>query len=118
MREIEFYRTRAGRSPVLEFLRGLTTKQADKVDRVLGLIRQSDIVPVQYFTKLPGTAGLWEVRVQQGGNAFRILCFLDGPALVVLVSAFGKKTEQTPGLEIHVAEQRRRDYLERKQRDG
>lgn len=118
MREIGFYRTRAGRSPVQEFLSGLTAKQAHKVDWVLRLIRLLDDVPVQYFKKLSGTDGLWEVRVQQGGDAFRMLGFLDGPTLVVLVSAFAKKTEQTPKLEIELAQQRRRDYLGRRSGNG
>jgi phage-related protein len=37
---------------------------------------------------------------------------------VVLVSAFAKKTEQTPMLEIELAQQRRRDYLGRRRSDG
>lgn len=115
MREIEFYRTRSGRSPVEEFLRGLDAGQAGKVDWVLRLVRGMEDVPAQYFKKLSGTDGLWEVRVRHGGDAFRMLGFLDGPTLVVLVSAFAKKTGQTPKLEIELAQQRRRDYLGRRQ---
>jgi phage-related protein len=118
MREIVYYRTRTGRSPVEEFLRGLAAKQAQKVDWVLRIIRGMDDVPAQYLKKLPGTDGLWEVRVQHGGDAFRLLAFPDGAAIVVLVSAFAKKTEQTPMLEIELAQQRRRDYLSRRRGNG
>jgi phage-related protein len=38
--------------------------------------------------------------------------------VVVLLTAFAKKTEETPLLEIQVARQRRRDYLSRKDADG
>jgi phage-related protein len=58
------------------------------------------------------------LRTQQGGDAFRLLGFFDGPMVVVLVSAFAKKTEQTPMLEIELAQQRRRDYLGRRRSDG
>ncbi len=118
MREIKLYRTRAGRSPVEDFLHELSAKQAQKVDKVLRGIREMDDIPASYFKKLAGTDGLWEVRVQQGGDAFRLLGFFDGSMLVVLVSAFAKKTEQTPKLEIELAQQRRRDYLGRRNNNG
>lgn len=71
-------------------------------------------MPTRFLKKLAGTAGLWEVRVSYGGDAFRLLCFFDGADLVVLVSGFVKKTESIPSREIATAEQRRRDYLRRK----
>lgn len=114
MPEIIFYRTTAGRCPVEQFIASLAQKQMDKVRWVLRLIEREDFVPVQYLKKLDGTDGLWEIRVQQGGNSFRLLGFFHGSRLVVLVSGFAKKTEQTPAREIHLAQQRRRDYFERK----
>lgn len=53
-----------------------------------------------------------------GGDAFRLLCFFEESAVVVVLTAFAKKTEETPLLEIQVAQQRRRDYLNRKSSDG
>ena len=118
MRRIVYYRTRSGRSPVEEFLQALPDKQAAKLEWVMRVVREMEDVPAQYFKKLQGTDGLWELRTQQGGDAFRILGFFDGPTAVVLVSAFAKKTEQTPMLEIELAQQRRRDYLGRRRGDG
>jgi phage-related protein len=71
-------------------------------------------VPQQYFKKLTGTDGLWEIRAETGGDAFRFLGFFDGASLVVLVSAFAKKSEQTPKGEIALAHARRQEYFRRK----
>ncbi|MDP9348857.1 MAG: type II toxin-antitoxin system RelE/ParE family toxin [Gemmatimonadota bacterium] len=114
MREIRFYRAPSGRSPVEEFLDSLSGKQAQKVIWVLHLVEELDRVPEQYFKKLTGTEGLWEVRAQHGGDTFRLLGFFEGPRLVVLVSGFAKKSEKTPRQEIALAEERRREYLSRK----
>lgn len=115
MREIRFYRTRSGRSPVEEFLDTLSGKQAQKVVWVLRLVEELDRVPEQYLKKLSGTEELWEIRSQHGGDAFRLLGFFDGSQLVVLVSAFAKQSQKTPKQEIARAEERRRDYLSRKE---
>lgn len=83
---------------------------------MLRLVEELDRVPELYLKKLSGTEGLWEVRVQHGGDTFRLLGFFDGPQLVVLVSAFAKKSQKTPQREIGRAEERKRDYLNAKRR--
>ena len=65
--------------------------------------------------KMVNTDNLWEIRVKQGGNIFRLLCFFDGAALVVVASGFQKKTQKTPPQEIKNAEARKRNYFRRKQ---
>jgi len=114
MREIHFYRTENGYSPIVEFLDSLSSKQAQKVTWVLQLVEDMDIIPIQYFKKLTNTEDIWEVRVQSGNNIFRLLGFLDGDNLVVLNHGFQKKTQKTPKKDIELAEQRKRDYLYRK----
>jgi phage-related protein len=118
MREIWYYRTLSGRSPVEDFLRALPLKQLEKVGWVLDIVRQMDPVPGAYLKKLSGSDGLWEIRATFGGDAFRLLCFFDEINVVVLLTAFAKKTEGTPLLEIQLAHQRRRDYLSRKAANG
>src|SRR5699024_4634293 len=113
MREIIFFRLESGRCPVEEFLDLLESKQAQKVAWVLQLVEEFDVVPVQYFKKLSGSEGIWEVRVQAGSNIFRILGFLESSELVVLTNAFQKKTQKTPPKEIRLAEKRKHDYLTR-----
>ena len=111
MRTIDFYRTRSGRCPVEEFLDVLTSKQAQKVAWVLQLIEELEVVPTQYFKKLVNTEDIWEVRIQQGGNIFRLLGFFDGATLIILTQGFAKKSQKTPLDEIRRAESRKRDYF-------
>ncbi|KAA9133565.1 type II toxin-antitoxin system RelE/ParE family toxin [Marinihelvus fidelis] len=114
MRQVVFYRTGSGRCPVTEFLDALDPRSAQKVSWVLQLVEELDEVPVQYFKKLTGSDGIWEVRARSGGNTYRVLGFLDGDRLVVLNHAFHKKTRKTPQSDIRKAEHRKRDYLARK----
>ena len=114
MREIAFYRTESGECPIEEFLDSLASQQALKVSWVLQLIEELDVVPVQYFKKLVNTDGIWEVRVPSGGNIFRLLGFLERGNVVILTHGFQKKTQKTPKKEIKLAENRKKDYLNRR----
>jgi phage-related protein len=82
---------------------------------VLRVVQELPRVPRQYFKKLEGT-DLWEVRAEFGGDAFRLLGFMDAGRLVILTNGFAKKTQKTPDREIALAEQCQRDYLSRKQK--
>jgi phage-related protein len=46
---------------------------------------------------------LFEVRIELGGNIFRIFAFFDKGNLVVLGNGFQKKTQKTPKSEIEKA---------------
>ena len=114
MRKIKFYKLETGKCPVEEFFDSLSNKQFEKISFVLDLIEQIDIVPSKYFKKLKGTDDIWEVRIQQGNNIFRVLGFFDGKDLVVLNHAFTKKSQKIPQKEIAVAEKRKRNYFNKK----
>lgn len=83
---------------------------------VLRLVEELATVPVQYLKKLRGTEDLWEIRAQQGGNAFRILGFFEPSRVLVLTHGFAKKRQKIPSRELEVAESRRREYLKRRAR--
>ena len=114
MRDVHFYRTRSGHSPVEDFLDSLSGPQTAKITWVLQLVEDLDTVPRQYFKKLINTEDIWEVRVQVGRNTFRLLGFFDGSQLVILNHAFAKKSQKIPKSDISVAEKRKRDYFRRK----
>ena len=114
MRTVNFYRTVSGNCPVEGFLDSLSGKQAQKVIWVLRLIEELDMVPRQYLKKLVNTQDIWEVRVQFGGNTFRLLGFFDGSTLIILTNGFAKKSQKTPRQEIELATRRKNDYLLRK----
>ena len=115
MKEIKFYKTQTGNIPVEEFLDSLPSKYAQKVAWVLELVEKLDQVPVQYFKKLKSTDDIWEVRARIGSNSFRLLGFIDNDEFVILTNGFSKKSQKTPKQEIELAEQRKADYLSRKE---
>ncbi len=113
MREILFYETKKGKSPVIEFLEDVPPKDAQKVAWVLKLVAELPTIPSKFFKKLVNTDDIWEVRVASGNSIYRILGFFDGERLIVLNHAFQKKTQKTPKQAIKLAKQRKKDYLER-----
>jgi phage-related protein len=92
----------------------LDDSQARKVLWVLRLMRELDPIPSNYFSKLVNTDDIWEVRVQYGGNIFRLLGFFDDAKLIILTHGFQKKTQKTSKRHIELAEARKRDYLSRR----
>lgn len=114
MRQIVFYKTKSGKEPIREFLDALQPKHAQRVTWVLGLVEELSIIPRQFFKKLQSTDDIWEVRVQAGGNAYRLLGFWDGPEYVVLCHAFAKKAQKLRRQDIQTAEERKDDYFRRK----
>jgi phage-related protein len=88
----------------------------DKIAWTLRLIETQDRVPEEYLKHIEGTDGLYEVRVQQGGDIFRIFCFFDVGKLIVLANGFQKKTQKTPKAEIDKALTIKQEYEQETQR--
>ena len=116
MREIIFYRTEDGKCPIEEFLDSLNSRQAKKVTWVMQIIEELDQVPTSYLKKLTNTDDIWEIRIQQSNNIFRLLGFIDEGQFIVLTNGFQKKTQKTPKSEIILSEKRKINYLERKKK--
>ena len=81
-----------------------------KVEWTLNLLRTIDRIPKKYFDHMTGTEGLFEVRVEVGGNIFRIFSFLDKGNLIILGNGFRKKTQKTPKQEIEKALKIKKEY--------
>jgi phage-related protein len=112
VRTIEFYKC-ANRSPIDDFLEQLSDKQVSKVFWTMQVVKELPVVGGQYLKKLSNTNGLWEIRIQHAGNIFRLLGFFKGYEHFVIVHAFAKKTQKTPGQDIVLAEQRKKEYENR-----
>ncbi|MBT3192128.1 MAG: type II toxin-antitoxin system RelE/ParE family toxin [Verrucomicrobia bacterium] len=118
MRRAQFYITVSGRCPVREHLDTLPDKAARKIAWVLRAVRDLERVPTNYLKKLVSTDNIWEVRVDVGGNSFRLLGFFHGQELIILTNSFQKKSQKTPRGEIRLAEERKTDYLKRRKNNG
>ena len=80
-------------------------KQRQKVQKKIAwtikLIEQLEKVPEEYLKHLED--GIYEVRVQQGSDIFRICSFFYKDQLIVLANGFQKKTQKVPREEIEKA---------------
>lgn len=115
MYDIEFYRDRNGKEPVLEYLRELNASKSKDSRIKLGKIRD--------YIKLLGIYGtfvgepvvkhldgdIWEIRPLKD----RILFAAAYKGGFVLLHQFEKKTKKTPKREIELAKREYLDYLER-----
>jgi len=78
-------------------------KVKDKIIWTIELIEELERIPETYLKHIENTDGLFEIRVQQGSDIFRIFCFFDQGRLVILANGFQKKTQKTPKHEIEKA---------------
>ena len=94
----------------LDFYEAQTDDVQRKIEWTLNLLRTIERVPKKYFDHMTGTDGLYEVRVESGGNIFRIFAFFDKGNIVVLENGFQKKTRRTPKKEIEKALKIKAEY--------
>ena len=85
-------------------------KVRDKIIWTFRLIELVKQVPEDYLKYMEGTDGLYEIRIQQGSDIFRVFCFFDEGKLIVLANGFHKKTQKTPKSEIEKALKIKREY--------
>ena len=61
-------------------------KVKDKILWTLKIIEITQQIPAEYFKHIEGTDGLYEMRVSQGSDVFRIFCFFDQRKVIVLAN--------------------------------
>ena len=111
IRSILYYR-----NYYLDFFETLDSEVKLKFNWTLKLIATVEKVPVKYFKYIKDSTGLFEIRVEFGGNIFRVFSFFDKGQLVILINGFQKKTQQTPLKEIERAEKLKKQYFDEKDR--
>lgn len=104
-RKITFYK-----NYFQDFFSEQNQKVKEKIIWTFDLVEDVQRVPETYLKHLENTDGLYEIRVQVGGDIFRIFCFFDQGQLIVLANGFRKKTQKTPKKEIKMALKIKADY--------
>lgn len=107
IRELFFFR-----NYFKEFFDRQTAKVKEKIDYVLFVITHADRIPEKFLKHIEGEKGLYEIRVEAGGNIFRIFCCFDKGRLIILFNGFQKKTQKTPKQEIEMAVKLMNEYFE------
>jgi phage-related protein len=85
-------------------------KVKDKIIWTFELIQELERIPDTYLKHIESTEGLFEIRIQHGGDIFRIFCFFDKRNIVVLANGFQKKSQKTSGKEIDKALKIKKEY--------
>ncbi|MGV1013160.1 MAG: type II toxin-antitoxin system RelE/ParE family toxin [Flavobacterium sp.] len=93
-----------------EFFVKQREKVQDKITWTLELLEQLEKIPETYLKHIENTEGLYEIRVKQGSDIFRIFCFFDKGKLIVLANGFQKKVQKTPKKEIDKALKIKKNY--------
>ncbi len=89
-------------------------KVKDKIIWTLRLIEELPRVPETYLKSLAETDELFEIRIKQGSDIFRVFCIFDEGKIIVLFNAFQKKTQKTPKKKIEKALKIKDEYYAEK----
>ena len=95
----------------MDFYVSVNFKTQLKIDYVLKLVSSVEVVPEKFLKHISGTEGLYELRIKQGSDIYRVFCFFDNGKLIVLVNGFVKKSQKTPRIEIRKALRLKVEYL-------
>lgn len=90
------------------FLDKQPQKVRDKYIWTIQLIEEIVIVPTTYLKHLQ--EGIYEVRIKQGTNIFRVMSFFENDKLILTINGFRKKGRKTPKSEIERAKRIRKKY--------
>lgn len=97
-----------------EFYLEQTDDVRRKINYCLNAVRTLDRIPVTILKSIASYEGLYEIRVELGGNIFRIFCCFDESSLVILFNGFQKKTQKTPSKELEKANKIMKEYFKNK----
>jgi len=107
---IDYVMLPSGRIPAREFIDSLDDEATAQIDAFIQrLAVHGPRMHGKFVHKLTGS--LLELRVKHFDRIFRVLFFYQPGALIVVTSAFQKKSERTPWAEIERAERLRKLWL-------
>lgn len=97
-----------------DFKKTVSQQVIDKFYEVFIYIMTLQVIPKSFLRSIDGAKGLFEIRVEENGNIYRVFCCFDEGNLVVLFNAFQKKTQKTPSNEIEKAKRIMNEYFREK----
>jgi phage-related protein len=111
--QVRFYRGPSGRQPVREWLSSLSKVQRYAIGVDIWKVQSQWPIGMPHVRPLGH--GLYELRIGMTDGIARLLFIVDGEMLV-LFHGFTKKTQKIPPGELDLAEKRRRDYEQNKEK--
>ncbi|MBK6527467.1 MAG: type II toxin-antitoxin system RelE/ParE family toxin [Crocinitomicaceae bacterium] len=114
MSEIKLSKVELYKNYFSDFFVKQKQKVKDKIIWTFRIIETQKQIPTDYFKHMEGTDGLYEIRIKQGSDIYRIFCFFDDGKLIVLANGFQKKSQKTPKSEIERALKIKKEYEQEK----
>lgn len=107
---VDFYCNSNGNSPVLDWFKEQDEKVTAKFLKIFELLKESGTsLGKPYIAPLEDK--LYEIRVEQNTNIYRIVYFAYTGKRFILLHGFQKKTQKTPKKEIKLAKDRLKNFL-------
>lgn len=108
--KVEFYKFPNDNSPVLDWFQSQEPKVKAKLARIFDLLEgQGTSVGKPYVAPLEDK--LYEIRIEQDTNIYRILYFAYTDKRFILLHGFQKKTQKTPKKELDLSKERMKAFL-------
>ena len=85
-----------------------------KISQTLVWLHTLERLPCSILKSIEGKKCLFEIRIEFGGDIFRVFCCFDEGSLVILFNGFQKKTQKTPLSEIERADKLMKEYFNNK----
>lgn len=104
--QIEFYSLSDGSSPVSDWFSEQNPKVQAKFARIFGLLQEHGIAVGMPHVRPITNSKLFEIRVEQQTNIYRIFYIAYTGQRFILLHGFQKKTQTTPRRELELAEKR------------
>ena len=114
--EINFYEAINGECPIEEFLNSLDKKMRAKLIGMMEILEEKGNMLREPYSKSLGE-GIFELRCKFGNDITRVLYFFIYERKIILKNGFIKKTRKTPIEQIQTAKARRKDFLERMEKN-
>ena len=95
------------------FMQKLPIKDQEKIKYGLLMLKTQERLSTKYVKYIRD--GLYELRTDYNGHAYRVFFIFDEGNIVILFNGFQKKTTKTPLSEIEKALKIKEDYYARKQ---
>ncbi len=87
-----------------------------KIYQVFMYIMTIENIPAKFLKSINGADGLYEIRIEESSNIYRIFCCFDNGNLIILFNGFQKKSQKTPKGEIEKAQRIMNEYFNEKRK--
>jgi phage-related protein len=109
--KVEFYQSPNGNPVVSDWFLQQESKVKARFAQIFDLLQeQGTSVGMPYVRPIVNTK-LYEIRVKQDTNIYRIFYFAYTGQRFILLHGFQKKTQKSPNKEIELAAKRRKEFL-------